>query len=287
MHFNFGNTLRETGALEDAVEALRRATVLDPAHISAQTNLTVCLRDLGRLDEAIDVFDDVIARDPGYADARWNRALALLLAGDFTRGWPAYEWRWQATSMAPRVYEQPLWDGAAPEWRTIFLHAEQGLDCLQFIRYAPLLAAKGAKVVVGCPPQLVELLQSCAWIAEIVPQGAPLPKFDLHAPLMSRPGLLRTAADRIPADTPYLTGPKSVGKTLSAALDAPTPGQSQRHQKISFVWAGNPDHENDHNRFCTADYFARLSGIENIALFSLQKARSRMCLNNCPGRVRS
>ena len=70
MHFNFGNTLRETGALEDAVEALRRATALDPAHIRAQTNLAVCLRDLGRLDEAIDVFDDVIARDPEYADAR-------------------------------------------------------------------------------------------------------------------------------------------------------------------------------------------------------------------------
>lgn len=104
---------------------------------------------------------------------------------------------------------------------------------------------------------------------------------------MSRPGLLRTAADRIPADTPYLTGPKSAGKTLSAALDAQTPGQSQRqgqrHQKIGFVWAGNPDHENDHNRSCTADYFARISGIENIALFSLQKGSKQNVPQQLPG----
>ena len=51
--------------------------------------------------------------------------------------------------MTPRDFAVPSWDGAPPEWRTVLLHAEQELgDCLQFIRYAPRGAAKGAKVVV-------------------------------------------------------------------------------------------------------------------------------------------
>ncbi len=282
VHFNLGNTLRATGTLEDATESLERAVALDPAHLRVRTNLGVTLRDLGRIDAAVDVFDGVIALDPDYADAHWNRALALLLVGDFRRGWPAYEWRWQATSMTPRSFAQPLWDGAPPEWRTILLHAEQGLgDCLQFIRYAPLVAAKGAKVVVECPPALVGLLQSCVGISEIVPRGAALPEFDLHAPLMSLPALLDTRADNIPADIPYLSAPDSAASELRAALGAAQPGST----KIGFVWAGNRQHENDHNRSCAAACFAPLGEVENVFLYSMQRDVAANALEQLPGTV--
>jgi tetratricopeptide (TPR) repeat protein len=268
VHFNLGNTLRETGALEAAVEALSRAAALDPAHLRARTNLGVSLRDLGRTQAAVEIFDAVIARDPDYADAHWNRALALLLAGDFGRGWPAYEWRWKATSMTPRAFDQPLWDGAPAKGRTILLHAEQGLgDCLHFVRYAALVAAQGARVVVECPAALTGLLETCPGISQITARGDALPAFDLHAPLMSLPALLGTEADTIPADIPYLKAPQSAAAELSAALDAAPP----EHRKIGFVWAGNPAHENDRNRSCDAACFAPLGEIENISLFSLQK----------------
>ena len=279
VHFNLGNTLRQTGALEDAVDSVTRAVALDPAHNRARANLGVTLRDLGRIEEAVAVLDAAIVRDADYADAHWNRALALLLAGDFERGWPAYEWRWRATAMAPRDFTEPLWNGAPPSWRTVLLHAEQGLgDCLQFIRYAPLVAAMGAKVVVECPAPLAGLLESCAGVSEVVPRGAKLPPFDLHAPLMSLPGLLATRADNIPADCPYLSAPASAGAELSGALEEQVGGG----KKIGIVWAGNPAHENDRNRSCDAAYFARLADNPDIALFSLQKEASPETLAQLP-----
>ena len=267
VHFNLGNTLRETHALEDAVTALERAVALDPGHNRARTNLGVSLCDLGRLDEAVAVFDAALEHDGTYADAHWNRALTYLLAGDFARGWPAYEWRWRATGMTPRDFTQPLWDGAPPDWRTVLLHAEQGLgDCLHFIRYAPLVAAKGAKVVVECPPPLVGLVESCAGISQVVARGDALPPFDLHAPLMSLPGLLDTRADSVPAETPYISAPERAGAPLEKALATPA-----GRINIGFVWAGNPAHDNDRNRSCDAAHFTRLAELADVALYSLQK----------------
>jgi len=278
VHFNFDNTLRETGALDDAVEAPGRAVALDPGHIRARTNLGVALRDLGRTAEALAAFEAAIACDGDYADAHWNRALALLLSGDFERGWPAYEWRWRATTMTPRKFSAPLWDGTPADRRTLLLHAEQGLgDCLQFIRYAPLVVARGATVVVECPAPLASLVGSCAGVSEVVARGAPLPPFDLHAPLMSLPGLLATRADTIPAETPYLAAPKSAGAALENALE-----QAPGRKKIGIVWAGNPGHENDRNRSCDPAYFACLADNSDVALFNLQKNASRMALSQVP-----
>ena len=77
--------------------------------------------------------------------------------------------------------------------RTLLLHAEQDLgDCLQFIRYAPLVWAKGATVMVECPVPLAGRVASCAGVSEVLPRGAARPPFDLHAAPMSLPGLLAT-----------------------------------------------------------------------------------------------
>jgi len=114
VHFNLGNTLREIGALDDAVAALGRAAALDPGHIRARTDLGVALRDLGRTEEALATSDAAIACDGDYTDAYWNRALSLLLSGDFERGWPAYEWRWRATAMTTRNLSAQQWDGDGP-----------------------------------------------------------------------------------------------------------------------------------------------------------------------------
>ena len=94
-------------------------------------------------------------------------------------------------------------DHAAMEWlspagRRILLITEQGFgDTLQFVRFAPLLKRQGAgKVNLECPEKLIRLLSHSPGIDHLVPQGKPLPDYDVrrrrqHAalPCLNRAGL--------------------------------------------------------------------------------------------------
>ena len=68
------------------------------------------------------------------------------------------------------------------------LHSEQGLgDTLQFCRYARMVAALGAKVVLEVQPSLLPLLAGLSNDVEVLPKGSALPAFDCHCPLLSLP----------------------------------------------------------------------------------------------------
>src|SRR5205823_5466904 len=135
--------------------ALRQRPELPEAH----NNLGIVLEENNDLLGALARYDQALRLKPDYAEARLNRALCWLGLGDFARGWAEYEWRWRGRNLAPRSFAQPAWDGGPLEGRTILLYAEQGLgDTLQFVRYAPLLQARGATVLLEAPRPLLPLL---------------------------------------------------------------------------------------------------------------------------------
>ncbi len=111
------------------------------------------------------------------------------------RGFQGYEWRWKCKECPPRSFPQPRWDGSALAGRTILLHAEQGLgDTLQFVRYAPLVQQRGGRVILECQKPLLQILQRCPGIDQLVPGGSPLPAFDLYAPLLGPAAVVRNDA---------------------------------------------------------------------------------------------
>jgi hypothetical protein len=188
----------------------------------------------------------------------------LLLRGDFPKGFEQYEWR-RSKICSRRVFTQPEWDGGPFPGKTLLLHAEQGLgDTLHFIRYAPLVRELGGRVVVECQKPLAHLLDSIAGIDALVPEGDPLPPFELHTPLLSLPHLLGTTEATVPAVVPYLSPEPSAVDVWRQRL-----GRGEK-LKVGLVWAGSPGHKNDRNRSIPFKLLRPLLEMPGIRFFALQ-----------------
>jgi Tfp pilus assembly protein PilF len=266
VHNNLGLALAELGRFAEAEACFHKALQIEPKHVTSHTNLGNVYKDQARLEEALTCYEMALWLDPESASTHWNRALAWLQAGNFEKGWPAYEWRWKRKKEKVRTFRQPLWDGSPLDGRTILLHMEQGLgDMIQFVRYAPLVKQLGGTVILECSPLLAKLFARCAGIDRMVTVGAPLPDFDVHAPLMSLPALLKTTLRTIPNQTPYLYPEEervqAWGQKLRAAPEF----------KIGIGWQGNPNHRWDRHRSVPLACFAPLARLPCVRLISLQK----------------
>jgi Flp pilus assembly protein TadD len=233
---NLGVIRQSLGHPEEA-EALYRAAWAqgcEPAR--AANNLALALAEQGRPDEALAACRQALAARPDYPEAEVNLGMLLLMTGQLGLGWGPYEARWHVPplSTSPRLPPSTRWtslDQAAG--KTILLLAEQGFgDTLQFCRYAPMVQALGARVILAVPAPLVRLMETLAGVDQVVTEDAPVPEHDLHCPLMSLPLLFRTEIDTIPAHIPYLR----VERPAIEAWDRLLPPRTG--PRIGLVWAG-------------------------------------------------
>jgi Flp pilus assembly protein TadD len=265
---NLANTLRDLGNLEEAYAAGQRALSLRPGNPQSLHNLGVICRDMLKLDEAIRLFDTALAYDPAFHECRLSRAMLLLLRGQYTLGWNEYEARFDLPrTMARRDYEKPVWDGQEPEGRTILLYGEQGFgDAIQFVRYAPILAERGASVIVECRPELAKLFHSLRGVSEIITPDDDLPDFDVYRGMMSMPMISGTTVETIPADVPYLRADRTQAKRWRRIID------SGAGIRVGLVWAGAAGYGNDRNRSIALEQFAPLAqSAPEARFYSLQK----------------
>jgi hypothetical protein len=215
-------------------------------------NKASSLVQVRQIEPAAAIYRAVQRVDPDNADAEWNLSFLHLLTGNYEAGWAAREVRWRA-HMRPQAYPhfaQPMWRGEAGiEGKTILVYADEGLgDTIQFARYVPMLAARGARVVLAVQEGLVPLLANLAGVAQCVPRSAaPLPAFDMHCPVCDLPYAFGTRLDSIPAAVPYLPAApaervQAWEQHLRACLGP------ERKLRVGLVWSGNPQQANDHNR---------------------------------------
>lgn len=265
---DLGVALTRLGDLAAAHDAYRRVLELAPDHVMARSNLAATLYNLGRLDESAAMARRAIALDAACAEAHLTLGAGLLISGRFAEGWPEYEWRWHCygTSGELSPYPQPRWDGSDPAGHTILLRSEQGLgDTIQFVRYAPLLASRGARVLLGCRPVLKALLQTVRGIDWVVADDEPLPSFDLQVPLLSVPGLVGTTLASIPADVPYVFADPAARERWRARL-----ALARRSLTVGLVWAGQPQNRTDRWRSIPLSALAPLAAVPGVSFWSLQ-----------------
>jgi tetratricopeptide (TPR) repeat protein len=207
--YNLGRSLVALDRLEDAVTSFR--TVLAGATATAppdrladvHANLAEALVGLGRHDEALATCRAMFSLRPGAAE--WNESLVLLLLGKFAEGWRKYEGRWQVADHDPPREDARVPDLAEVAGRRILLTCEQGHgDMIQFARYAPLLAQKGARVILQAYIEQQELMQTMDGVETVIAMGDKEPMADIVTPLLSLPLVFGTELDCVPSEVPYL-----------------------------------------------------------------------------------
>jgi tetratricopeptide (TPR) repeat protein len=270
LHYNLGTALQKGQRYEDACSCFRHTLKLDPDHVHAMMNLGTSLKALGRLDEAIACLRRATEITPDFADAHWNLALTLLLSGDYLNGWKEYEWRLKIPDIPVRKFHQPIWDGSVQPDSTLLIHAEQGMgDVIQFVRYADLARKIVGHVILDCHTPLMRLFSGMNGVDQVMSTGQPLPMFDIHIPLLSLPGVLGAAPENIPNDMPYL-------KADAVLIDNWRSKIKTEKYIVGLVWAGNPRHEDDHNRSIKLSAFACLLKLSEVTFCSLQKESSEV-----------
>ena len=249
------------GRFAENERQLRAAT---PQNADVLAALGHALVDQGRLDAGRNCGDAALTVDPDHGGARLVRARANFLAGRYAAAWPDYAYRssLQARRLPPGVTDR-AWEGQSLGGQSIVLYREQGLgDVIQFARYAPLVAQRGAEVVLCCPPALVGLLRRLPDVARVVPDDEPCPPTAWSCSLMDVPGVLGTDLDSIPADCPYLP-PRASSELL-------LPRPRTRQFRVGIVWAGSLTNDRDLTRSCRLDDFAPLVELPGAEFVSFQ-----------------
>jgi hypothetical protein len=196
----------------------------------------------------------------------FSRAMLYLQSGDLPRGFAEVRWQYKCEGAIEPFFKGPCWDGSPLEGRTILLHDHQGLgDMLQFIRYAPMVAERGGRVVVACSRPLDRILRTCAGVADAFVRFQDTPPYDVQRVLMSLPDLFGTTLETIPATIPYLAPDPADAARWGEIIGA------DEGFKIGVSWQGNPGHNKDRERSFPLALYEGLARIPGVRLYSLQK----------------
>jgi tetratricopeptide (TPR) repeat protein len=261
---NLGNVLVDVCRPTEAVVCHERALALKPDFVEAHCGLGAALHVQGKIGEAIEHFERALAVKPDSVQAKLSLSMVQLLLGDFSSGWRNYEVRHQQLGLN-RNFLQPQWSGEPLNGARILIHAEQGLgDCIQFLRYIPMVQLAGGTVVLEIPVGLRRLATQLTGVTDLVSSGESLPQFDWHCPLMSLPLAFGTSLETIPAHVPYIPIPEDA-RHRAATHSWPAEGL-----RVGLVWAGNPTNNQDRYRSIPPSLLEPLHNLNGVHLFSLQ-----------------
>jgi hypothetical protein len=238
--------LEAENKFEEALWNFDKAIQLRQDYPEAHLNRGNVLKSLGSIHEAIHSYEQAIRLRPEFPENYMNKALAHFLLGEFDIAWQLYEWRWRSSQFAKEnmIPNGICWDGEQSlQGKNLLVRSEQGLgDSIQFCRYANVLAAQGARVILEVERPLVDLLRTLAGVTAVFPKGAVLPAFDFYVPMMSLPFVLKTTLRSIPASASYLkTDPLKVAKWRDKL-------GKKTGLRVGLAWSGNAVFKNDRNR---------------------------------------
>jgi tetratricopeptide (TPR) repeat protein len=264
-HNGLGNALHALKRYDEAISAYHRAVALAPNLADAWSNLGTTLHHAGRYEEGIAALRRALALAPQHANAHSGLGILLLMRGDFAEGFDEYEWRLLSSEVKGPRFPQRPWQGESLAGQHIYVQAEQGFgDTLQFVRYLPMLRTRAGAVSFRMHQSLLTLMRAnLAGIELFGDRGTPAPA-DVECALLSLPRLFRTRLETIPAPVGYLRAPTEIAARWRERL------REMSGLKVGLVWAGRPEHANDHRRSLDLTAFKLFCDLPGVSFASLQ-----------------
>ena len=268
---NISEVYRALGRFDDALNAARRATAMAPEDPVCLHNLAVIHYHRLELDECIACAEQALKINAFQPGPHFQLAEALLLRGEWERGWIEYQWRFDLPGNAPLMppTTQPRWDGTPFDNGTLLLIADQGFgDVIQFSRYIPWVLERCPNIAIACAAEMAPLLRQVCPSARIFREWSECPAFRAFRAMSGLPALHGTRPDYVLGTEPYLRADPVRKEAWKRRLDSLTPA---RFRRVGIVWAGRPVHNNDRWRSAGLAAFAPLAALPGVALVSLQK----------------
>lgn len=233
-----GNQLRDQNRPDQALKCYMLAMCHDPDSAAAFNNYGNVLRECGQPRRGIPFLEHAVVLDPNNVTARFNLAVSYLILGDYARGWPAYESRWQYEHLAGTEpqHQQPKWKGEDLQGRTILVVGEQGHgDNIQFSRFLADLHGRGAKILFQTTLGLIPLFANSGVIAWTGTYSDTPPEFDYWIPIMSLPGVLGVTVENLSKTVQYITADPEKSTAWLKLLGP------KKKMRVGFSWSGRRD----------------------------------------------
>ena len=268
-YINLASMLLTINRPEDAITRCQALIAIRPDFAEAHHVLGRAFQALTRNREAIAAYRHATALNPKHVEAHWHEGQARLTVGDLPEGWRLWEYRLLMPTSKRREFPRPQWLGDTDlAGKRVFLYAEPGEgfgDTIQFARYVPLVARRGATVTLEVQTPLAPLLRHMEGVSRLTAPGDPPPEFDFHCPLMSLPFAFKTAMASIPAEVPYLAPPREKIDRWGGRLE------SGAVPRIGIAWSGRPRQGEFRNRPIPLRLLASILETPGLRFIALQK----------------
>lgn len=207
-----------------------------------------------------DISEDILQAYPQQDDARivFNLGWHQMRHGNLNKGLQMMDaGRFINVFGLPRI-PGPIWKDQDLNGKTLLFRCENGFgDQIMNFRFAKDFAAKGARVVVSCAPELMALFARHGFVC--IDNGAtPYIHYDYWVPAMSAAHILGYDTHNFPSQF-YL---EAEAKQLYAKPNT---------FKVGLRWAGNPKFEHEQHRKFDPQPLIDLHKLDGATFYSLQR----------------
>lgn len=206
-------TLKQ-GLVDDSHYFIQKGLENNPQSPVLHNILGIYFREQEMYGEAMQSFRKAISLASDFVAAKYNLVHLLLAMGQHEKGFQKLA-ELDLKFLESRVLSKlPLWKGKRFFQKKLLIYANCSIaDTLLFIRYLPLVKARGGTVILAVKKPLLEILSSVDGVDNIIDVDQlreNVYRYNLFVSLLSLPAIFTKTEAEIPTKLPYILAPEAL-----------------------------------------------------------------------------